>query len=236
VSETEIEATVPAGFVPGTYDLHVSNPDGGWKTMPNAFTITGPPVAVFSADTTSGTAPLTIEFASQSTGTIDNWQWDFDNDGTVDAFDQNPAPWTYAQAGDYTVSLTVTGPDGSDTETKTDYIHVVTAQSICACQLVPDATVIQRGGTFGFQASIINNTGGMGTVLFGTKVTKPDASQTGFILGPLQVYLNPHQTKSEHKTHAIPTGFPLGTSTYHGYVGRFGNIYGECQFDFEVVP
>jgi hypothetical protein len=73
-------------------------------------------------------------------------------------------------------------------------------------------------------------------VLFGTKVTKPDASQTGFIWGPLQVWLNPHQTKSGHKTHTVPSGFELGTYTYHGYVGRYGNIYDECQFDFEVVP
>ncbi len=110
---------------------------------------------------------------------------------------------------------------------------------ICSCELVPDdpePIVIPRGGTLGFQASVTNNTGGMGTVLFGTKVTKPDASQTGFIWGPLQVYLNPHQTKSGHKNHTIPVGFELGMYTYHGYVGRYGNIYDECQFDFEVVP
>jgi hypothetical protein len=106
---------------------------------------------------------------------------------------------------------------------------------VVQCELVPDATVIHRGGTLGFQASVTNNTGGMGMVLFGTKVTKPDASQTGFIWGPLQVWLNPDQTKSGHKTHTIPSGFALGTFTYHGYVGRYGNIYDECQFDFEVI-
>jgi hypothetical protein len=192
-------------------------------------------VADFTADTTSGAAPLTVHFTDQSTGSIDIWEWDFDNNGNIDSYDQNPVPWIYTEAGDYTVSLTVTGPGGSDTETKTDYIHV-TAQSICSCDLVPDATVVNRGGTLGFEARVTNNTGGMGMVLFGTKVTKPDASQTGFIWGPLQVYLNPHQTKSGHKTHTIPTGFDLGTYTYHGYVGRYGNIYDECQFGFEVVP
>jgi hypothetical protein len=193
------------------------------------------PMAEFTADTTSGTAPLAVQFTDQSTGGIETWAWDFDNDGTVDSSVQNPTPWTYTAAGDYTVSLTVTGPGGSHTETKTDYIHVA-APSICSCALVPDNTAVQRGGTLGFQASVTNNTGGMGTVLFGTKVTKPDASQTGFIWGPLQVFLNPHQTKSGHKTHVIPTGFVLGTYTYHGYVGRFGTIYDECQFQFEVVP
>jgi predicted CXXCH cytochrome family protein len=116
------------------------------------------------------------------------------------------------------------------------YYQRTPIQSLCECELVPDATVIQRSGTLGFQASVTNNTGGMGTVLFGTKITKPDASQTGFIWGPIQVYLNPHQTKSGHKNHTIPVGFELGMYTYHGYVGRYGNIYDECQFDFEVVP
>ncbi len=116
------------------------------------------------------------------------------------------------------------------------YCHVLES-SICQCDLVPDAipTVIPRGTPLSFQASVTNNTDGMGTVLFGTKVTKPDASQTGFIWGPLQVWLNPHQTRSGHKTHTVPSGFELGTYTYHGYVGRYGNIYDECQFDFEVV-
>jgi hypothetical protein len=104
------------------------------------------------------------------------------------------------------------------------------------CELIPDTTdPIPRGGTLGFQVNVTNNTSGMGMVLFGTKVTKPNLTQTGFIWGPLQVWLNPYQTKSGHKNHTIPTGFELGTYTYHGYVGRYGQIYQECQFDFEVV-
>jgi parallel beta-helix repeat protein len=192
------------------------------------------PVADFTADMTNGVAPLTVQFTDQSVGSIEIWEWDFDNNGTVDSYDESPAPWTYSEAGDYTVTLTVTGPGGQDTEVKESHIHV--SGSICECNLIPDNTIVARGDTLGFQASITNNAGGMGTVLFGTKVTKPDASQTGFIWGPLQVYLNPHQTKSGHKTHTIPSGFELGTYTYHGYVGRYGNIYDECQFDFEVVP
>jgi PKD repeat protein len=191
-----------------------------------------PPVAAFTANETSGEKPLTVQFTDQSTGDVTSWSWSFGDTGTSTL--QNP-PHTYTDDGDFTVSLTVNGPGGSDTETKTDYIHV-SPPSICSCAFVPDNTVVQRGGTLGFQASVTNNTGGTGTVLFGTKVTKPDASQTGFIWGPIQVYLNPHQTKSGHKTHTIPTGFALGTYTYHGYVGRFGTIYDECAFNFDVVP
>jgi len=104
------------------------------------------------------------------------------------------------------------------------------------CTLIPDTTdPIPRGGTLGFQISLTNRTGGMGTVLFGTKVTKPNQTQTGFIWGPLEVWLNPEQTKSGHKNHTIPTGFAEGQYTYHGYVGKYGKIFHECQFDFEVV-
>jgi PKD repeat protein len=83
-----------------------------------------PPVADFSANKTSGEKPLEVTFTDASTGSIDTWEWDFDNNGTIDSYDQSPAPWTYTVAGDYTVSLTVSGLGGSDTETKTDYIHV----------------------------------------------------------------------------------------------------------------
>jgi PKD repeat protein len=82
------------------------------------------PLADFSANKTSGEKPLEVTFTDASTGSIDTWEWDFDNNGTIDSYDQSPAPWTYTVAGDYTVSLTVSGLGGSDTETKTDYIHV----------------------------------------------------------------------------------------------------------------
>ena len=79
------------------------------------------PVAGFTADRTSGTAPLAVQFTDQSTGSITTWSWNFGDGGS--SSQQNPSH-TYTSAGDFTVSLTVTGPGGPDTETKTDYIHV----------------------------------------------------------------------------------------------------------------
>ncbi|RLC44372.1 MAG: hypothetical protein DRH57_09245, partial [Candidatus Cloacimonadota bacterium] len=84
-------------------------------------------VAEFSAIPTSGNAPLTVNFTDLSipgTVSIIEWQWDFQNDGTIDSYDQNPIH-IYDNPGTYTVSLTVTDEnDSTDTEIKIDYITV----------------------------------------------------------------------------------------------------------------
>ena len=82
-----------------------------------------PPVAAFTGSPLSGPVPLTVQFASQSTGDVTSHQWDVNNDGTI-----NGGTYTYnhiyTATGTYTVSLTVVGPAGTDSTTKTDYITV----------------------------------------------------------------------------------------------------------------
>jgi PKD repeat protein len=80
-----------------------------------------PPEAEFTADSTTGYAPEGVQFTDLSQGNVSTWQWDFDNDGVVDSTLQNPK-YTYSNPGNYTVSLTVVGPDGNDTEVKVDYL------------------------------------------------------------------------------------------------------------------
>lgn len=85
---------------------------------------TGPPpapVANFTGTPTSGTVPLTVNFTDQSTGSIDTWSWTFGDGGTSSS--QNPSH-IYNSAGTYSVSLTVSGPGGSDSYTATNYITV----------------------------------------------------------------------------------------------------------------
>ena len=82
------------------------------------------PVAAFSGTPTTGTAPLTVQFSGSATGTGPfTYAWDFTNDGVTDSTTQNPSH-IYPSAGTYSVNLTVTGPGGSDSETKTNYITV----------------------------------------------------------------------------------------------------------------
>ncbi|MEZ5358226.1 MAG: PKD domain-containing protein [Candidatus Zixiibacteriota bacterium] len=87
-------------------------------------TVTAPaaPIANFSGSPTSGEYPLTVAFTDLSTGSPTTWSWDF-GDGVGTSTSQNPS-YEYSAAGSYTVSLTVTSPYGSDTETKIDYITV----------------------------------------------------------------------------------------------------------------
>ena len=107
------------------------------------------------------------------------------------------------------------------------------------CNLVPDATTIPRGGTLGLQATGTNNTNATGSLLFATKVTLPNRNLypfSGYLFGPVSFSLGPYQSKSKHLSQAIPTNAPLGTYTYHGYLGNYGvGIYDECTFTFTVT-
>jgi PKD repeat protein len=98
-------------------------------TSSDSVTITGyilphtAPDANFTATPVSGTAPLTVQFTDLSTGSPTGWQWDFEYDGIIDSTEQSP-PHIYTVAGTYSVSLTVTNLQGSDTLVRTGYITV----------------------------------------------------------------------------------------------------------------
>jgi len=77
------------------------------------------PVAAFSASVTSGIRPLEVAFTYEATGQVTGWEWDFDDGYTSTEQDLSH---TYYFTGDYTVTLTVTGPGGIDSAT--DVIHV----------------------------------------------------------------------------------------------------------------
>ena len=82
-----------------------------------------PPVADFSANTTSITAGDTVDFTDLSTNNPTSWSWTFDGGTPSSSTVQNPSV-TYNTAGTYTVELTATNSGGSDTETKVNYITV----------------------------------------------------------------------------------------------------------------
>lgn len=81
-----------------------------------------PPIAAFSSNVTSGTEPLTVLFIDRSTGgSPASRNWSF-GDGNS-SIEMSPVH-TYAKAGRYTVSLTVSNAAGSTRAVRSCYITV----------------------------------------------------------------------------------------------------------------
>lgn len=80
----------------------------------------GIPVANFSANVTSGCAPLSVQFTDLSENATE-WKWDF-GDNAYSA-ERNPVH-TYNKAGGYTVSLIVKNENGMDMKERSKYISV----------------------------------------------------------------------------------------------------------------
>ena len=117
-----------SGYANGYFYVSNLNPAGAnFTTLQAAVIGIQPsnlaPVANFTSDVTNVTAGGEVNFTDQSTGNITSRNWAFDGGTPSSSTQQNPTI-TYNTAGNYTVSLTVTGPGGSDTETKTNYITV----------------------------------------------------------------------------------------------------------------
>ncbi|RMG21574.1 MAG: PKD domain-containing protein, partial [Bacteroidetes bacterium] len=111
---------------PGNYRVRLEITDnlGCSDSSSQVITVTGPPVADFTASARMGCAPREIQFSDLSSGpsTLTAWFWEF-GDGNTSAA-QHPLH-TYTQNGIYTVSLTVTDENGcTHTEVKPEYIQL----------------------------------------------------------------------------------------------------------------
>jgi len=116
--------TIP-DWNPGNYPI-IAQYQGTKNYLPSTDTATltvnyPVPVASFTGSPTSGRADLTVKFTNTSTGTITGYEWDFG-----DGFKSNATSpsHTYTKPGVYTVKLTVKGPGGTSTQTRSQYIIV----------------------------------------------------------------------------------------------------------------
>lgn len=141
----------------------------------NGIQLSGPgvtpiaPVARFSGSPTSVYVGQPVTFVDASAGSITNSEWNFGDGNTVATNASVTLTHSYTTAGTYTVSLTVNGLAGSDTNTQTGLIVVNPSPTfgspvVSANQLVLNGT----GGIAGNQYRILST----------TNVTLPMASWT----------------------------------------------------------
>ncbi len=114
---------------PGTYTvtLIASNAYGSDTEVKTAYITVNNvvilPVAEFTADQTMINEGASVQYSDLSSDAT-SWAWTFNGGTPSSSTLQNPAV-VYNAQGTYTVELTATNADGSDTETKVNYITVV---------------------------------------------------------------------------------------------------------------
>ncbi|MEY4803938.1 MAG: hypothetical protein RL331_451 [Bacteroidota bacterium] len=119
------------------------------------------PVANFVASATNVSPGTTVSFTDLSTGIPTSWAWSvspatgWSYAGGSSASAQNPQI-TFNNVGQYTVSLTATNAQGSDVETKNNYIVVAQVTGPCTASAVCDEYI----NTVSFNT--INNTSACG--------------------------------------------------------------------------
>jgi len=120
-------SNVVVSFTPtntGTFSNNVTfTSNGGNSTNAVAGTGALPPTASFSGSPTAGEWPLLVSFTNNSTGTITNAYWSFGDGANANTLNSS-VTHNYGAAGTNTVTLTVSGPVGTNTETLSGYIVV----------------------------------------------------------------------------------------------------------------
>ena len=122
-----------------------------------------PPVADFTASPTEGYAPLTVQFTDRSSGAITGRSWVFGDGGS----DTIPNPvHTYNNPGVYTVTLTVSGPGGSHTLTRPNYITVTSIPVTATVVSMDPSTAQANPGVPITVAVAISNVTNLGSFQF----------------------------------------------------------------------
>ena len=190
--------TPEAGFTGSdSFTYEVSDGNGGTDTATVSITVTAvssetSPTANFTWSPTSPASGEAITFdASRSShpdGTITAYQWDFDNDGTIEATGQSVS-YTYETADEYTVSLTVTDDTGATNTTKRP-ITVVSSDdpSDAMVAVEPSETTVQPNSTTTLRINATQIDAGVGS--YNLTVTTNDTGVAAI-------------------THASPQGNPI---------------------------
>lgn len=97
----------------------------GTSTTTQTVTIVTPPAAFFTANSTTGCAPFTVQLNNNSSSNATSFAWQFPGGSPATSTATNPTV-VYSTPGEYTVTLVATNAAGSSTATQTNYIQVIT--------------------------------------------------------------------------------------------------------------
>lgn len=79
--------------------------------------------AEFEADTVNGRVPIEVNYLDKSTGSIHQYEWDFQNDGVIDSYEKNPS-FVYDEPGIYSVRMNISDGVTSRSIVKENLINV----------------------------------------------------------------------------------------------------------------
>jgi PKD repeat protein len=149
-------------LTPGNYSVVLTDQASSGQVIADGLRVVSslnpPPVlqADFRATSRYGTAPLEVNFRSQSTGEgITSLRWQF-GDGYTETTTSGSVSHTYTSPGTYTVQLTVYSPDGSSTRTKTGYIVVGDVSSVLRAEF----SASPQAGTIPFEVAFADRSSG----------------------------------------------------------------------------
>lgn len=134
------------------------------------------PIPNFTASPTSATTSTPITFTGNATGSVTSWSWNF-GDGTTSNTQNAVKTYSNPSTTPYTVSLTATGPGGSNTVTRTQYITVTAAAPVASFSATPTSGTAPLVVNFtdSSQGSITSRTWNFGD---GTSSTAQDPAHT----------------------------------------------------------
>jgi PKD repeat protein len=188
------------------------------------------PLPAFTADTTSGAVPLTIQFSSAPSDVVSPtaFLWTF-GDGSTSVL-ENPSHG-YNAVGVFDVSIRITNSSGFNTTTRTGYISthstagnsatLPSGSTLTGNQISVNLTMAGDAEQNGDQI-ILNNQGGFDQIIFSTSgVSNTTGNLTGTVTGVLLV------------TPVMTVSIPEGTATLQANISASAyDNGGDISFTF----
>jgi PKD repeat protein len=163
------------------------------------------PHAAFEVTTISGSAPLVVSFINRSWEGSRTFHWDFGDGSTGNEINTTH---TYLTPGNYSVTLTVSGPGGSATERKFSLVRVRSVTSASPLEgVIPDRFVLHQNYPNPFNPST--------TIQFELPVRSYVSLNVYDVLGRLVATLvSNHQSAGSHRVTWNAAGYASGVYVY----------------------